>query len=80
MTEADQIAAVDAERLRQDTAFQRAVTTIRKSALEALANVDPAQADEIRTIQAQIRAIDNLCTEIAATIIRGTPQRQNPVV
>lgn len=80
MTEADKVAAVDAERVRQDPAFQKAVLAIRKNALEALASVDPTQADEIRTLQARVWAIDNLCTELAATIIRGTPQRQNPVV
>ncbi len=80
MTEADKVAAVDAERVRQDPAFRKAVLAIRKNALEALANVDPVQADEIRTLQAQVRAIDSLCTELADTIIRGTPQRQNPVV
>lgn len=80
MTEADKIAAVDAERLRQDPAFQRAVLTIRKNALEALVKIDPVKVDEIRNTQAQIRAIDNLCTELADTIIRGTPQTKNPVV
>lgn len=80
MTEADKVAAVDAERVRQDPAFQKAVLAIRKKALETLANVDATKVDEIRTLQAQIRAIDSLCTELADTIIRGTPQRQNPVV
>lgn len=80
MTEADQIAAVDAERLRQDPAFQRAVLTIRKNALEMLAQVDPTQTDAIRNAQAQIRAVDHLCTELRDTIIRGTPQTKNPVV
>lgn len=80
MTEADKVAAVDAERLRQDPSFQRALTAVRKKAVEALVLVDPTNTDEIRNAQAQIRAIDNLCTELADTIIRGTPQRQNPVV
>ena len=80
MTEADKVAAADAERLRQDPSFQRALTAIRKNAVDALVHVDPTNADEIRNAQAQIRAIDNLCTELRDTIIRGTPQRQTPTV
>jgi hypothetical protein len=80
MTEADKVAAIDADRVRQDPAFQKAVLAIRKKAMEALILVEPTNTDEIRTLQARVWAIDNLCTELAATILRGTPQRQNPVV
>ena len=66
--------AVEAERLRTDPAFQRAVVAIRKNALEALVMVDPSDQEAIRTNQAMIKAIDNLCQEIANEIIRGAHQ------
>lgn len=80
MTEDDQIAAVDAERLRQDPAFQRAVLDARKAALEELAVIDASDTEAIRTAQAKVKAISALTTALASTIIRGTPQRQNPAV
>ena len=80
MTEQDTRAAAEANRLREDPAFQSAVLGVRKQALEALTNVDPTSTDEIRTLQARVRAIDLLATEIAAAIIRGTPQRSQTVV
>ena len=80
MTEADKVAAVDADRLRQDPAFEMAVKEARKKALETLTEVEPTDVEAIRNAQALVRAIDTLCTELAKTIIRGTPQRQNPVV
>lgn len=66
--------ADEAERLRTDPAFQRAIVAIRKNALEAMAKVDPTDQEAIRTNQALVRAIDNLCQEIANEIIRGAHQ------
>lgn len=67
--------AAEAEQLRTNPAFQRAVVAIRKNALEALATVSPTDEDAIRTNQARVRAIDTLCQEIADEIIRGAPGR-----
>lgn len=79
MTDADTIAAAEANRLRLDPAFQSAVLTIRKDAMEELAKAEATNVDLIRTLQARIRAIDLLATEIANAILRGTPQRKPAV-
>lgn len=70
--------ALAADRLRQDPAFQRAIIALRKEALEALVSADPDDAQTIRTHQANIRAIDNLCGEIAMTILRA-PRKSEAV-
>jgi len=79
MTEEQIHRAEQAERLRTDPAFQRAVVEIRRQAVEALVKADPVDADAIRAQQARINAIDALCGEIANEILRGTPQRQPAV-
>lgn len=79
MTEAEKIAAVDADALRQNPIFQQAVLAARKRAVEALVTTDPTDAPAIMARQAEVRAIDSLCGELAAIILRGTPQRQSPV-
>ena len=63
--------AVAADRLRQDPAFQRAVLAMRKDAVERLILADASDANAITTHQAYIKAIDNLCEEIAMTIMRA---------
>ena len=80
MTEDDKIRAANADTLRRDPTFQSAVLEARKSALEALATVNPTDTDAVRAAQAKVKAIDQLSTELAAIIIRGTPQRANPAV
>lgn len=80
MTAEDELAAVEAERLRTDPAFQAAVKEARRAALEALVSADPTKPEQIMIHQANIRAIDQVCTAIANAIIRGTPQRKNPSV
>lgn len=80
MTEQDQIDAVNADRLRQDPIFQKAVLDARKAALEELAEIDASDTEAIRTAQAKVKAISALSTSIANIIIRGTPQRPNPAV
>ncbi len=80
MTDQDQIDAENADRLRQDPAFQKAVLDARKAALEELAVIDASDVEAIRTAQAKVRAISALSTALANTIIRGTPQRANPAV
>lgn len=72
-------AAIEAERLRTDPAFQRAALAIRKDALEALASCNPEDASTIRNNQALVRAIDGLCGEIANAIMRA-PRKTLTVV
>lgn len=66
-----ELAAAEAERLRIDPAFQQAVTDLRKQAVERLVAADASNTDEIRTIQAEIKAIDGLCGQIAGAILRA---------
>lgn len=76
MTEAESIAAVNAEQLRQNPVFQEAVLAARAEALEDLAKVSPDDPNAIRAIQARVAAIDNLCTALRDIIIRGAAQRK----
>lgn len=79
MTEADIMLAQEAERLRTDQPFALAITALRKEAIEKLLSVDPTDTPAVMNLQAYIRAIDALCGEIAAQILRGTPQKVKPV-
>lgn len=74
-----QALAVEAERLRTDRPFAQAVIALRKDAVEKLVTVDPTDTTAVMNLQAYIRAIDALCGEIAAQILRGTPQKAPPV-
>ena len=69
-------AYLEADRLRNEPAFQAAVLAIRQKALEALATINPVNIDEMRDAQATVRAIDGLTTEIANTILRWKASRQ----
>lgn len=80
MTEDDKIRATNADGLRRDPTFQFATLQARKTALEELVTIDATDTDAIRAAQAKVKAIDQLTTELAAIIIRGTPPRQNPAV
>lgn len=79
MTDDAKSLALEAERLRTDRPFAEAVITIRKEAIEKMLSVDPADTQAVMNLQSYVRAIDALATEIGAQIIRGKPQRTNPV-
>lgn len=64
------LAYLEAERLRNEPAFQAAMIQLRKEALEALVSADPTNADDIRDAQATVRAIDGLATKIGNEILR----------
>jgi hypothetical protein len=70
--------AEDAERLRTDPAFQRALTSMRKDAIDALIATDAADVNAVREAQAQVRAIDSLCGQIATAIQRGAQIGRKP--
>lgn len=78
-TTAQKSLAIEAERLRTDRPFAEAVIAIRREAIERLVTVDPTDQAAVMNLQAYIRAIDALCGEIAAQILRGTPQKGPPV-
>lgn len=73
--------AIAAERLRTDPALQRAITQMRKDAVEALIGLDEASeayAADNRRLRAEIRAIDSFCGQIATAIQRGTAVTRKP--
>jgi hypothetical protein len=73
-------AGLGADRLRTDPAFQRAVTEIRKNAVDELIALtegsETYEADN-RRLRAEIHAIDALCGSIAMSIQRGNAVRKN---
>jgi hypothetical protein len=86
MTEAERqeitAAAVDAERLRNDPALKRALLSLRASkvsemereqanVITALLNGEPANIETVRTLKAEIKAIDGFCQELATAILRA---------
>lgn len=71
-------AAIDAERLRTDPAFQRALTAMRKEAVEALISADANEIADGLRLRAEIKAIDSLCGQIAVAIQRGTQITRKP--
>ena len=75
-TEQQKIHSAEAQQLRENPAFERAVLAARKRLLDSLAVLDPLETEKIRTIQAQIRAIDLLAEFIADEIIRGMEPRK----
>lgn len=84
--------AMEAERLRNDEAFQHAILNADATAKADLAQAEKALSaavlarqdtgpaeDEVRRQMAKIDAISALTTEIAALIIRGKPRVLKPV-
>ena len=74
MTEQTQqlaIAAAEADRLRTDPAFQKAVLDYRAGVVAALVTTDATDTDAIRARQAEIKAIDGLCQELANAMLRA---------
>lgn len=85
LTEQDKLdletAAHDAERLRTDPAFQRALIVMRKDAVEALLALDEGTETYLadnRRLRAEVKAIDALCGQIAVAIQRGTQITRKP--
>ena len=70
------IHAAEAKDLRESPAFQRAVLGGKQRLLLKLADTDPLDTEQLRTIQANIRALDLISEMLADEIIRGTPPRQ----
>jgi len=69
----DELAQIadDASRFKSDPAVQRAILSMRDAAVRALIAADPTDVETIRTKQAEIRAIDNFCQELATAIMRA---------
>jgi len=76
ISEEDKKAGAEANRLRMDPAFQLAMTEARKGALEELASVEASDINTIMRLQAEIKAIDLIATNLATAIIRATEPRK----
>lgn len=61
-------AAQEAMSLRDNQYLQAALDTLRSTALEAMATVEPTDADTIRDHQATVRVIDGLRQRISVTL------------
>ncbi|AZO45891.1 hypothetical protein EJ076_34815 [Mesorhizobium sp. M7D.F.Ca.US.005.01.1.1] len=69
----DQLAQIadDAMRFKSDPAVERAILSMRKAAVDALIATDATDSVAILCRQAEIRAIDNFCQELATAIMRA---------
>jgi phosphate uptake regulator len=69
----DQLSQIadDAMRFKSEPAVERAILSMRSTAIQALIGADPTDAETIRNRQAEIRAIDNFCQELATAIMRA---------
>ena len=74
--EQDKIHAAEARQLRDTPSFQRAMFAARQRWLEELAITDPLDTEKLRTLQANLKAIQALDGMLADEIIRGTQPRQ----
>lgn len=63
--------ADDANRFKSDPAVQRAILSMREAAITALIATDATDVETIRTRQAEIKAIDGFCQELANAILRA---------
>lgn len=66
----EQIAG-QATRFKSDPAVQRAILSMREAAVKALIVTEPTDVEGIRTKQAEIKAIDGFCQELANAILRA---------
>ena len=60
--------------LRDNDAFQEALTTLRNEALEYLVEASPTDPSAIYTHQATVKVVDNLRAELAGMIRAGLPK------
>jgi hypothetical protein len=69
----DQLAQIadDANRFKSEPAVQRAILSMREKAVNALIATEPTDVEGIRTRQAEIKAIDGFCQELASAILRA---------
>jgi hypothetical protein len=69
----DQLAQIadDASRFKSEPAVQRAILSMREKAVNALIATEPTDVEGIRTRQAEIKAIDGFCQELASAILRA---------
>ena len=72
--------AAEAERLRDNEAFQAALDALRMSALEGPARTPATDIEAIRDHQARVRVVDDLRGDIEAFIRNGMPRKPAGIV
>jgi hypothetical protein len=72
--------AHEADNIRQNEAFQKALDKQRTDALERLATVDATNTEMIHHLQAVVRVVDDLRGNLDAFIRAGQPKRQPGIV
>jgi hypothetical protein len=72
--------AHEAQNIRQNEAFQRALDAMRTSALEGLVRVPATDTEEIRDLQAIVRVVDDLRGHLEAYIRAAEPKRKPGIV
>lgn len=72
--------ALEAQRVKDNEAFQEAMTYLRSNALEALVRTPATDAEAIRDHQAVVRVVDDFLARIDVTIRNGQPRKQAGIV
>lgn len=72
--------AHEADNLRQNEAFKRALDAMRSSALEGLVRTPATDTDAIRDHQAKVKVVDDLRGHLEAFIRAGEPKRKPGIV
>lgn len=81
MTEDDKARLkAEAQRIKENEAFQAAMTAMRNDALEALARTLATDADTIRDLQAKARVVDDLRDNLEAFIRNGSSRKATGIV
>jgi hypothetical protein len=72
--------AHEAQNIRQNEAFQKALDAIRSLALEGLVRTPATDTEAIRDHQARVRVVDDLRGHLEAYIRAGEPKRKPGIV
>lgn len=72
--------AIEAATIKNNEAFQKAMSTMRNEALEGLARTPATDAEAIRDHQATVRVVDELRSALDAYIRRGQPRKAPGIV
>lgn len=72
--------AHEAQRLKENEAFQRALDAMRTHALEGLVRTPATDIEAIRDHQAKVRVVDDLRGNLEAFIRSGEPKRKPGIV
>lgn len=72
--------AAEAQRLKENEAFQAALNSMRSDALEGLARTPATDIETIRDHQARVRVVDDLRGNIEAFIRNGLPKKAPGIV